>query len=52
MGGPIKKDSRFFFIDYEGYRQALGQTVLGYVPDLNARNGQLPCERRRASHAT
>ncbi len=43
VGGPIKRDSRFFFVNYEGYRQALGQTVFGYVPDLNAHSGQLPC---------
>ena len=43
LGGPIKKDSTFFFVNYEGYRQDLGKTVLSFVPDLNAHSGILPC---------
>ena len=43
LGGPIKKDSTFFFVNYEGYRQDLGETVLSFVPDLAAHSGQLPC---------
>lgn len=31
-GGPIVSDKTFFFLAYEGYRQILGQTLLGYVP--------------------
>jgi hypothetical protein len=32
FGGPIQKDKTFFFTAYEGYRQDLGQTLIGYVP--------------------
>ena len=32
LGGPIQQDKTFFFAAYEGYRQSLGQTLIGYVP--------------------
>jgi hypothetical protein len=32
FGGPVRKDKTFFFAAYEGYRQDLGQTLIGYVP--------------------
>jgi len=32
VGGPIVTDKTFFFFAYEGYRQILGQTLLGFVP--------------------
>ncbi len=32
FGGPIQHDRTFFFASYEGYRQDLGQTLIGYVP--------------------
>jgi hypothetical protein len=32
LGGAIIKDRTFFFIDYEGLRQTLGQTLIGFVP--------------------
>ena len=42
LGGPIKKDRSFFFINYEGFRQSLTTTSVAIVPDANARNGILP----------
>lgn len=32
LGGPVRKGNTFFFLSYEGFRQGLGQTLIGYVP--------------------
>jgi Carboxypeptidase regulatory-like domain len=32
FAGPIQQNKMFFFAAYEGYRQDLGQTLIGYVP--------------------
>jgi hypothetical protein len=32
IGGPIKKDKAFFFFNYEGFREAKGDTVVREVP--------------------
>ena len=36
VGGPVKKDKAFFFMNYEGLRAALGVTGNQYVPDRDA----------------
>lgn len=35
-GGPVKKDNTFFFFNYEGFRQNLGETLPDNVPDTAA----------------
>jgi len=42
LGGPLKKDKLFLFGNYEGFRQRLGLSVSGVVPDDQARLGNLP----------
>jgi hypothetical protein len=41
LGGPIVKNRSFFFMDYEGIRQTLGQTLIGFVPSAAFRANAL-----------
>ncbi len=44
FGGPIKRDKVFFFGDYQGNRQILGQTQALPIPSLQDRAGNLTDE--------
>lgn len=39
FGGPILKNRTFFFADFQGYRQRLGQTLVATVPSAPLRDG-------------
>jgi hypothetical protein len=39
LGGPIRKDRTFFFMDYQGWRRREAQTYLSNVPSLAMRRG-------------
>src|SRR5438552_155429 len=41
LGGPIKRDKTFFFLTYEGLRQAQNRTLFGSVPRLPLLNAIL-----------
>ena len=32
LGGPVVRNRSFFFVNYEGIRQSLGQSLIGFVP--------------------
>jgi hypothetical protein len=42
LGGPVKKNKAFFFVNYEGLRELQGLSQPVFVPDANARMGLLP----------
>jgi hypothetical protein len=39
FGGPIKKDKTFFFVQYAGLRQRLGEPNIAFVPTAAERTG-------------
>lgn len=44
FGGPIVKQKAFFFLDYEGFRQARGFVVPSTIPTLAQRSGILSAD--------
>jgi len=38
LGGPVIKNKAFFLVNYEGLRQTLGQTLIGFVPNASVRS--------------
>src|SRR5580692_3722952 len=42
IGGPLKRDHTFFFVNYEGLRQVQATTAIATVPDALAHQGLLP----------
>ena len=39
VGGPLRRERTFFFVDYQGQQQDIGRTVISTVPTLLQRQG-------------
>jgi len=43
LGGPIRKEKAFFYVNYEDFIQRLASSDVATLPDANAKKGYLPC---------
>ena len=58
LGGPLRRDRTFFFVDYQGQRQHIGRTVISTVPTALQRQGifteaiggRVPADLRSGDH--
>jgi hypothetical protein len=41
LGGPVRKNRTFFFVDYEGYREVSSSVAFATLPNASERNGIL-----------
>jgi hypothetical protein len=42
LGGPVKRNRTFFFVNYEGFREVQASTAIATVPDALTHQGLLP----------
>lgn len=47
LGGPIKRDKMFFFLDYEGFRQSQPNNIFTLVPDAAQLAGNFSADSKQ-----
>src|SRR3984957_1186003 len=49
IGGPLKRNRTFFFVNYEGFREVQASTAIATVPDALVHQGLLPSANNPAA---